>query len=264
MKSKYVGISHRSSRRSVLKGSIVGAAGIAGVAGLVGAGIVISEQGQHGDAHAAYGQDPSSYSYKYGAPDSIQTILNIAATAEQLGVTFYALALKNADELELGKTARADFRAAKVEEQIHLKFLLANGAQPLTGKFSFPYGGNTFMDFDRFISVQQLLETLFVAAYIAAAKEFAMLGRPDLVQAAMQIGTIESEHRAVGRAIAGLQPANNRAFSPALLKKVGDAPNVLKQKGFLSPTYGNSFYFPNDSMDYTGVEMYSPSDQSWS
>ncbi len=263
MKSKYAGIPQRSSRRSVLKGSIVGAAGIAGVAGLVGAGIVISEQGQHGDAHAAYGQD-SSHSYKYGAPDSIQTIINIAVTAEQLGVTFYALALKNADELELGKTARADFKAAKVEEQIHRKFLLANGAMPLTNKFSFPYGDDTFRDFSRFIKVQQLLETLFVAAYIAAAKEFAMLGRPDLVQAAMQIGTIESEHRAVGRAIAGLQPANNRAFSPALLKKVGDAPNVLKQKGFLSPTYGNSYYFQDSSMDESSIEMTSPSDQSWS
>jgi hypothetical protein len=264
MKSKYAGISHRSSRRSVLKGSIVGAAGIAGVAGLVGAGIVISEQGQNGAAHAAYGQDSSSHSYKYGAPDSIQTILNIAVTAEQLGVTFYALALNNADELDLNNTARADLNAAKVEEQIHRKFLLANGAKPLTGKFSFPYGDDTFNNFRRFIKVQQLLETLFVAAYIAAAKEFAMLGRPDLVQAAMQIGTIESEHRTVGRAIAGLQPANNRAFSPALLKRVGDAPNVLKQKGFLSPTYGNSYYYQDDSIDYSDVEMSSPSDQSWS
>jgi Ferritin-like domain len=261
MKSKYAGIPHRASRRSVLKGSVVGAAGVAGVAGLVGAGIFISEQGQHGDAHAAYGQDSS---YRYGAPDSIQTILNIAATAEQLGITFYTLALKNADELDLNNTARVDLKAAKVEEQIHRKFLLANGAKPLTNKFSFPYGDDTFNNFHRFIKVQQLLETLFVAAYIAAAKEFAMLGRPDLVQAAMQIGTIESEHRAVGRAIAGLQPANNRAFSPALLKKVGDAPNVLKQKGFLNPSYGNSYYYQDDYMDYSGIDMRSPDDESWS
>ena len=51
-----------------------------------------------------------------------------------------------------------------------------------------------FRRFDHFIAVQQQLEALFVATYIAAGKEFAKLGRPDLVQVAAQIGSVEAEH----------------------------------------------------------------------
>jgi hypothetical protein len=229
------------------------------MAGLGTAGAFFFTQKNEGTAaHAA----PASYQDSHAS--TIQTILNIAVTAEHLGVTFYALALRHADWLDLNNTARRDLKAALIEEAIHLKFLLSQGAHPLTTRFSFPHGDDTFRHFNWFISTQQLLETLFTAAYIAAIKEFAQLTRPDLAQVAAQIGTVEAEHRVMGRAIAGLTPANNHAFSPALLKRVADAPAVMKKLGFLGSNYSYDDYKSSFSMDSSDVSMRDMSGQDWS
>ncbi|HEV2661229.1 MAG TPA: ferritin-like domain-containing protein, partial [Ktedonobacteraceae bacterium] len=215
MKPEYPGFAPRSSRRSVLKGTVAGVTGLAAVAGVVGAGTFLAQRDEGGAAHAQF--------VGAAGAEPVQTILNVAITAEQLAVTFYTEALAHADRIGFGEAARLDIAAALVEEQIHEQFLAKQKAKALTSKFSFPFGRQTFERMDAFIKVQQQLETLFVAAYIAAAREFAVLKRPDLVQIAMQIGTVEAEHRALGRAIGGLRPADNHAFSPALVKNVGDA-----------------------------------------
>ena len=87
------------------------------------------------------------------------------------------------------------------------------------------------------------LEEAFIAAYLAAVKEFCLLGQPGLAQIAAQICGIENEHRALGRDIGGLIPADNWAFSPALVEAVADAVDVLAAEGFLSPKSGNSFTY---------------------
>jgi hypothetical protein len=257
MKPKYPGLAPRSSRRSVMKGAIAGVTGLAAVAGVVGVGTVLAQRDQNGAAHA-----DSSYNHDNNV-DSIQTILNVAVTAEQLAVTFYTQALAHADRLGFGDAARLDIKAALIEEQIHETFLAKQGAKALTSKFSFPFGNDTFRHMDAFIKVQQQLETLFVAAYIVAAREFAVLKRPDLVQIAGQIGTVEAEHRAIGRAIGGLRPANNHVFSPVLLKKVGDAPNILKRDGYLSPKDGNMFVFKPVSTNMDDVVSRTLTEQTW-
>ncbi|PZS08166.1 MAG: hypothetical protein DLM70_02905, partial [Chloroflexi bacterium] len=61
------------------------------------------------------------------AADSIQTILNVAATAETLAVTFYTNGVTNAGALGLSGGALDDIKAALIEEQIHLNFFKANG-----------------------------------------------------------------------------------------------------------------------------------------
>ncbi len=242
-KSPYL-TSARSSRRSMLKGAMVGTAGVAGVAGLAAAGVIFTQpKDEKTAAHAA----------AIASPDSIKTILNIAATAETLAVIFYTQGLAHANWLYLSDPAFLDLEAARLEEMEHLKFLLKQGAKPLTKTFSFPKGADTFKDLGKFIQTQQLLETLFVAAYIVAAKEFALLQRPDLVQIAGQIGAIEAEHRAIGRAIGGLRPADNEAFAPVHLAKVSDAPTVLKNDGFLTPKKGNSFTFATSGINMDGV-----------
>ena len=256
MKTSY---QKRSSRRSMLKGVAVGTAGVAAIAGLAVGGFVLEEHNKTGSAHAA-SSDDSSYNDNN---DSIQTILNVAITAEHLAVTFYTNALKHANRLGFNDTARMDIKAALIEEQIHLNFLAKNGARPLTRTFSFPDGNDTFHMMDRFIRTQQWLETLFVAAYIVAGKEFAMLKRPDLVQVAGQIGTVEAEHRAVGRAIGGLNPANNHAFSPIVLQRVGDAPMILKNRGFLNPQDGNSYDYTQADLNDADVIDRSASDTNW-
>ncbi len=241
----------RSSRRSVLKGAVVGTSVLAGAAGLVGGGVYLTNKGGSASAHQSDNDDNGNGN----AAKKIQTILNIAITAEQLGVVFYTNVLKNADNLELGANARLDFRAAQIEEEIHRQFLAKQGAKPLTNKFSFPEGARTFKEFDRFLKTQQLLESVFTAAYLAAVKEFAMLKRPDLAQIAGQIAAIEAEHRVVGRVVGGLRPANNEAFAPILVKNVADAPAMLKKAGFLTPMENNSFTYQPVPVNVNGVNV---------
>ncbi|MBV9712855.1 MAG: ferritin-like domain-containing protein [Ktedonobacteraceae bacterium] len=263
MKPRNPGLAPRSSRRSVLKGSLVGAAGLGAAGGLAALGAYISHEQDQGVTHAA------SADQGYGvttpaANNAIKNILNIAITAEELAVVFYSHVIRNGDRLGFSNAGFLDIEAALIEEQIHQVFLAKQGARALTHRFSFPFGEDTFRHFNLFIKVQQQLEALFVAAYIAAGKEFARLGRPDLVQVAAQIGGVEAEHRAIGRAIGGMRPANNRAFETLLVNTVADAPGVLKRGGFLNPRPGNSFEFSSVSTNMNGLSGRWWSDRDWS
>jgi Ferritin-like domain len=265
MKPKNSGLAPRSSRRSMLKGTMVGATGLGAAGGLAALGVYFTQKNEGGTSHAAsadqsYGVTPKAANAK------IMTILNIAITAEELAVVFYSNVIKNANHLGFSNAGFLDIEAALIEEQIHQTFLAKQGAKALTNKFSFPFGADTFKNFNHFITVQQQMEALFVAAYLAAGKEFAMLGRPDLVQIAAQIGGVEAEHRAIGRAIGGMKPANNRAFETLLVNAVADAPAVLTKGGFLNPKPGNMFEFHPVSVNISGMSMSgrTSSDKDWS
>ena len=227
------------SRRNLLKGA---AAGVAGIAAISTSGLAYAK----------------SYTPKRAMTDSIVSILTVARTAEQLAVTFYSNGIANADKLGLTGNNLEYFKAALVEEQIHQQFFAANGGQSLADKFSFPEGAKTFTDMKTFIATQQQLEGVFDSAFLAAILEFAQLGRPDLAQIAGQIATVESEHRALGRAIGGLVPADNWAFTPVLIATVGDAPALVQKAGYLSPTSGNSYTYQEVSTDNAGVEQRKP------
>jgi len=260
MKSQYHTSASRSSRRSLLKGTVAGVAGIAATSGLIGGGLYLSsKQGSAGAAGIGdSGVTPKQTQNNKNNAMAIQNILNIAVTAEMLGVTFYKRVLAHADRFDFSRNARLDLEAALIEEQIHQKFLMQQGAKSLTHMFSFPFGERTFREFDAFFQTQQLLEATFVAAYLAATKEFTLMGRADLAQIASQIGGVEAEHRAIGRAIGGLAPANNRAFEQLLLKRVADAPAVLTNAGFLTPSNSNSYGYGDTSTSMDGVEMLTP------
>ncbi|GAC1520158.1 MAG: hypothetical protein NVS3B14_22070 [Ktedonobacteraceae bacterium] len=179
--------------------------------------------------------------------------MSVAATAERLAVTFYSHGLAHADQLGLSWGSRAVIKAALVEEQIHELFFVANGGVPLTSTFSFPHGDETFENLGVFISTQQQLEGVFDSAFLAAIKEFADMGLSGLAQIAGQIATVEAEHRALGRFIGGLVPANNWAFSPVLVASVGAAPALVKEAGYLSPRPGNSYTYQQVSTEDGGV-----------
>lgn len=223
----------RSSRRTFLKGAVATSAAVAGLGLLKG----------EADAQAA---------------DSIQTILNVAATAETLAVTFYTNGINNAASLGLAGNDLDEIKAAMLEEEIHLEFFLANGGVPAAQTFSFPDGAATFTNLSNFISTQQQLEGVFDSAFIAAAYEFGQLARPDLTRYACMIAMIESEHRALGRdiarsnnvslssAMAGTSttdPADNWAFAPQTIPSVGAAPGIVQAAGYLSPSGTNSFTY---------------------
>ena len=230
--------STRRSRRALLKGAAIGVTGVAAVAA---GGLLIPKHA----AHASGGGE--------GAEDTVVQILSIAATAEELAVTFYSHGIAKASKLGISGPNLAYLQAAVIEEQIHRDFEVAAGGKPLTNTFSFPHGDETFEHLDVFIATLEELEEAFIAAYLAAVKEFALLGQAGLAQLAAQICGIENEHRALGRDIGGLIPADNWAFSPALVESVGDAVDVLAAEGFLSPKGENSFTYHHVSTADHGV-----------
>ncbi len=245
------------SRRSLLKGAVTATgitlAGIGALNALPAHASAISGAASFGAAQSA-----GTFSSTSATADSIVSILSIARTAEQLAVTFYSHGLNNADKLGITGDELDYLKAALVEEQIHQQFFTANGGQSIAATFSFPQGAQTFTDLKTFIDTQQQLEGVFDSAFLAAIKEFAQLGRPDLAQIAGQVACIESEHRALGRVIGKLSPADNWAYAPVLIATVGDAPALVKKAGYLSPTSGNSYTYQEVSTDNVGVEQRKP------
>ena len=247
----------RRSRRTLLKG----AAGVAGLA-VAGAGILsvspaYAKYAQNSGASTVQ-QNSQQYRSSQQTADSIVDILTVARTAEQLAVTFYTNGIANADKLGITGDNLAYLKAALVEEQIHQLFFTANGGKSLADTFSFPQGPQTFTDLKTFIATQQQLEGVFDSAFLAAIMEFAQLGRPDLAQIAGQIATVESEHRALGRVIGGLVPADNWAFTPVLVTSVGAAPALVQKAGYLSPMSGNSYTYQQVDTSGAGVEQLKP------
>ncbi len=138
--------SYLASRRSLLKGAVVGAAGATGL-GAAGAALLPSLA-----VHAA--------SPKKLPPcvDTPTTILSVARTAERLAITFYSEGIENAENLGLEGANLANIKAALVEEQIHELFFAANGGVAIASDFSFPQGPDTFKSLSAFIATQQQLE----------------------------------------------------------------------------------------------------------
>ncbi len=256
------------SRRTLFKGAIAAASGaaIVGAAALYAPGFSQAKtlqtsaqaSAQAKKAQASRSQSANKFRAMGNAEDSIVSILTVARTAEQLAVTFYSNGIANADKLGITGDDLAYFKAALVEEQIHQQFFTANGGQSLATTFSFPKGASTFTDLNTFISTQQQLEGVFDSAFLAAIMEFAQLGRPDLAQIAGQVACIEAEHRALGRSIGKLSPADNWAFTPVMVTSVGAAPALVQQAGYLSPTTGNSYTYQEVSTSGAGVEQVKP------
>lgn len=245
-------LSARRSRRSMLRGALLGAAGVTGVAAAGGA-LTFLPRGVSA-AHAAAAIKASS-----NCTDSVQTILNVAATAEQLAVTFYSNGIKDAQKLGIKGVNLNYLTNAVVEEQLHENLLLASGGVSLTSTFSFPHGEDTFDYLDKFVHTLDQLETAFESAYIAAIKELADQNQSALAELAGQIVTIEAEHRVIGRSILpSIKFPNNRAFTPVLVKSVGDAVNVLSAEGYLSPKGSNSFTYKAVSTNDPHVDYKKP------
>ncbi len=184
---------------------------------------------------------------------AVKAIFTVARTAEQLAVTFYTNGVNNAAALGLVGVNLDAIKAALIEEQIHQTLFTAQGGDSLADTFSFPDGPSTFTDPAKFIKALQQLEGAFDSAFLQAVKEFAQLGHPELSQIATQIAMVESEHRAVARAIFAQEPADNWAYAPVLIDKVADAPAVLTAAGYLSPVAGNTYTYA--APDFTSAAL---------
>ncbi len=203
--------SKRLSRRTMLKG----AAGVGGLSMLGFAGVFGINA-----AHAAEGGD------------DVQTILNLAATAETLAVTHYYSTIMSRS-FELSDADVVYLQYALDQEQAHLDFLIANGGKSLTQTFYVP--AKLLSDLDVWVQVTDTAETAFVGAYLAATRRFADLGNARLAATAAQVACVESQHLALAREIGGLVP-NNTTLALPVFFNVSDAVPVLAP--FLKATDG--------------------------
>jgi hypothetical protein len=198
------------------------------------------------------------------ACESVQEIINIAATAEAFAVTALGGALANAANGTLALNAEQvqTLTAARAEEQAHYEYLIAAGAKPLTTTFTVP-DPKIVTDVPTFLTTLITLEEAFIAAYLAAAQEFAILGEARLAQVALQIGAVEAEHRAGVRFYAiqaGVLSGtpNDVAFEQALFTSVGEAAAALKQLGFIGGSGAQISYPGPGAIDFTGVTQLQP------
>lgn len=205
------------SRRRFLQGT----AGIGGGVALAGFASAFGIS----SAHAAH-----------NANDDVQTILNLAATAETLAVTHYYSAL-TARTFELDAADVAYLQAALDSEQKHLDFLNANGGKTLTDKFFVP--ATVLSDPAVFVNITATAETAFIGAYLAATRRFAELGNPRMAGTAAQVACVEAQHLALARDIGGLLP-NNISLALPIYYNVSDAvptlaPFLKGGSGFIGP-----------------------------
>lgn len=199
-----------------------------------------------------------------GVCETIPTMIDIAATAEALAVTALGGALDSAKKgnLKLDAEQVKFVTAARAEEQAHYSVLTGAGAKALTLNFTLP-DTKIVTDVATFLNTVIGLEEAFIAAYMAAAQEFAILNKPDLVQLAIQIGGVECEHRAHARFYAisaGVLNGvpNNVAFEPAMFTSVGAAASALTQLGWIGGK-GTPISYPGPgSIDNSGVTQLKP------
>jgi hypothetical protein len=204
------------SRRTMLKrGALVVGAPLVGFSGLFG-------------LRPALAQDEG---------DDVQTILDLAATAETLACTLY-YAVLTTGAITFTEVDLQYIKAALDAELQHLEFLNANGGKALTEEFYLP--NDVFTDLAVFVPTTEALETAFVGAYLAATRRAAELRNPLLATTAAQVAAIEAQHLALIRLVGDAQPPNNISLAKTPYFNVSDAvpdftPFLEGGAGFVGP-----------------------------
>jgi len=232
-------LTSRVSRAQALK-----AAGVAFAATAI-PGAALAD-GNPGTGRAPYFEAPFFPQITSGTytTETIQQIIDVAVTAEHLAVTFLTNAIKNADAIGLTNNPKDKpglflqvIQAQLLEELLHAQFLEAFGAKTITDTFTPDPAAYTGLV--PFFKNVEVADTIFVAAYETANREFAEMGQPTLAKYAFQIGAVEAEHRVFARtaqALSGVAtaiPPNNKAYETDLFLYVGDAARTLVGLGVI-------------------------------
>jgi len=169
----------------------------------------------------------------------LQASLDAAITVEAACVTFVGVARQRGVEggLELGPELVRFLRASQCEDEAHYHFLASVGAAETATAYSIPERG--LADRAGFVEALIALEAISVGAYMAAARRFAELGEPRLVEVAYQMGAVDAQHEALSRHLLGIRPANDRAFARWRFVDITEAGAALASLGFVggSETY---------------------------
>jgi hypothetical protein len=170
------------------------------------------------------------------ANDDVATIVNLAATAETLAVTFYYAGITGA-KFSIDAADVAYLKLAMDAEQYHLDILTTLGGKSLTQQFYVPE--NVLTDANVFVQTGLAAETAFVAAYLAATRILGEAGQGKLAATTAQHAASEAVHLSLIRDIGGLPP-NDLALNAAIYYNVSDAvptlaPFLKGGKGFVGP-----------------------------
>jgi len=132
-----------------------------------------------------------------------------------------------------GNPAQVRYLQAALDAEVkHADLLVKLGARSTVHGFYFPAVLFTRLgsplDRASFLGALDMLETVCVGAYAAAAVSFARLGRLDLAAMAAEIMGVESEHRTLGRVIGAVLPANNHTLETAPFDAVMQAADAVR------------------------------------
>lgn len=172
-----------------------------------------------------------------GASADIQKLINVAATAEALAVTYLTAVVKGSGGTPVAKFADV-LKAANAEEYDHYKALTGLGAKPLTTKFWAPkafFGHNL----DGVFPTLEVAETLFVNAYLIGMTTFAKAGKSQLARYAGEICGVEAEHLALARFAAGKLP-NDLGFADYSITSIDGIVAALEKAGVGFGTKGSA------------------------
>jgi hypothetical protein len=208
-----------------------------------GAAAALGTMGMLGWAQEADAQLPKSTG---SAPNTPQTCVNIAATAEVLATIVNTV---GAEVVNLDATTRANIRAAAAEEKIHYETLISSavGAKPVTKRIWVP--DEVFASAENLLTTLVVGDQVFINAYLLAGTVFARAGGSSgskFARYAAEFMGVEAVHRALALQSLG-RLGNDRAFMKFGQKepleglpttrsggfyKITDAVTILESAGF--------------------------------
>jgi hypothetical protein len=159
--------------------------------------------------------------------------LDAAMTVEAACVTLLGVARQEAvnGTVELGPETVRFLRDTQCADEAHYHFLESIGATPSALAFAMPPAALA----DEVGLLEALIElnAISVAAYMAAARQFAEFGGPRLVEIAYQMGAVDAQHEALARFLLGDRPVSNRAFARWRFVDLTEAAAALTATGVL-------------------------------
>jgi hypothetical protein len=166
-------------------------------------------------------------------PEDIRDIFNILDTLQHFAVAVNFSNLTGAIDPTINPVQLSSQKGAIVKTWRVLIFSNPWALTPHRYLYRGPLAPFTTVSLKR----AEVVITIFVGAYLAAAREFAELGQPLLVKWAFQAGASLAEERAMARALMALQnvpdadPPDNKAFETDLFLYVRDAYALMTKLG---------------------------------
>jgi len=174
--------------------------------------------------------------------------LQLALTLEYLEAEFYNMALSMGNNL-IPSADRPTFEQIAQHENDHVDFLKAGLGNSVVAKPTFDFTGgqgqgngpfDPFNDYPTFLALAQAFEDTGVRAYKGQAGN--LITTPDLLEAALQIHSVEARHAAQVRRLRtknglvagqkGWITGNNRGGLPQAAQPVYDGEETTTQAGF--------------------------------